>query len=397
LACATVLLLAAAGCQRDAAKQPETKAAEVQVSAPVLREITDYEDFSGQIDAFESVSLQARVTGYLVKANFKEGMAVKAGDVLFEIDRRPFEAEKEKSDAALLQANAKLERLTKSHERAEGLINKGSLSQEEYDKARGEYLEAKANLKAVTAQHDIAQLNLEYCTIKAPLDGKISRRLVDPGNLIKADTTILTTVVSQNPVQVYFNLDERTLLKIQRLVQAGVVGSPADAVPVVRMGLADDEDFPYQGKLDFVDNALNPDTGTLEVRAVFDNSKGLLFPGLFARVRLPIGPSHKALLVSERALGTDQGQKFVYVVNDANETVYRKVKVGALHNGLRVIEKGLDPGERVIVSGVQKLRAKQKVNPKAVEMPALATLPTFTFGPALAADGKAPTQKTLAP
>ncbi len=219
---------------------------------------------------------------------------------------------------------------------------------------------AKANL-------EIARLNVTFTKVRSPIDGRVSRTQLDQGNLVRADETILTTVVSMDPMYAYFEVDERTMLRLRRYTEEGRIRSEGQREVPVRMGLADEEGFPHQGAINFFDNRLDPGTGTLQVRGVFKNADRVLSPGLFVRVRLPIGQSYQAIMISEESLGTDQGQKFVYVVGDDNKAQYRRVEVGKLQQGRRVILKGLSEGERVVVSGLQRIRPGAVVQPKMME------------------------------
>jgi RND family efflux transporter MFP subunit len=351
---------------KPAAEEPPPQ---VNVVQPVAREVTDYEDFTGRLQAISTVDLRARVSGYLDKAPFKEGSDVKKGEVLFEIDPRPYQAELDKAQAAAALGEARLKAAEANLERAKALLGKGGIGREEYDKIVSDRDEAAAAVKVGRANLDLARLNLSFTKVTAPIDGRIGRRLVDPGNLVKADDTLLATIVSLDPMQVTFNVDERTVLRLRRLAGEGKIKSPRDGEQSVLLGLADEEGFPRRGKLDFVNNQVDADTGTLLMRATFANRDGLLLPGLFARVRLPVGAPHKALLVPESAIATDQGQKFLYVVDDQNKVVYRRVRVGPLHDGLRVVEEGLQPDDWVISGGAQRVRAGMTVKPVKVEPP----------------------------
>jgi RND family efflux transporter MFP subunit len=213
------------------------------------------------------------------------------------------------------------------------------------------------------------QLNLDFTKVTSPIDGRTSRYLVTIGNLIVQDNTLLTTVVSVNPIYAYVDVDEHTVLHVRQLIREGKAQSAREGAIPVSLGLADEQGFPHQGTINFVDNQVNVKTGTLRIRGVFDNKDEALSPGFFVRVRVPIGLPHKAILVSDRAIDTDQGQKIVYVVNDKNEVVYRPVKLGAMHDGLRVVEEGLKTDERVIVNGLQRVRPGMTVDPKPVDMP----------------------------
>jgi RND family efflux transporter MFP subunit len=342
---------------------------EVKVSLPLSREVTDYEDFPGRTEAVNSVEIRARVTGYLTKVHFKEGADVKEGDVLFEIDARSYEAELARAEGNVAQSEGHLKRLNSDFQRASNLLAKSAMGREDYDRIVGDRTEATGAVAVAKAARDLAALNLSYTKVLAPLSGRISRRWIDPGNLVKADDTPLTSIVSLDPIYAYFDVDERTTLRLQRLVREGKgQWALGEGLPVL-LGLADEEGFPRRGTINFSENRVDPDTGTWRLRALFANPDRALNPGLFVRMRLPIGVPYKATLVSEQALSTDQGQKFVYVVDDANQVAYRRVKTGRLHDGLRVITEGLNPGEKVVVSGLQRVRQGIKVDPKVVDMP----------------------------
>ncbi len=366
-----LLAVALSGCGSAQSSAPPPKAPEVFVSTPVSEEITEYEDFTGRLESPEAVEIRARVTGYLEEVKFKEKVRVdvQKGDVLFLIDPRSYKADLDRAEANAVQARVRQQRLEYDYQRASDLLARKAISREEYDKIAGDRAEAEAAVKVAEATVTSARVNYGYTKVFAPMTGRISRRLVDPGNLVKADQTVLATVLSLNPLYAYFDVDERTVLRIRRLIRGGTVKSAREVEVPVQMELADEEGFPHKGKIDFVDNKVDPGTGTLRVRAVFTNDDELLSPGLFVRVRVRIGVPHKALLIAERALGTDQGQKFVYVVNDKGEVAYRAVKVGSLHQGRRVIESGLTGTEKVIVSGLQRVRQGSTVQARVVPMP----------------------------
>jgi RND family efflux transporter MFP subunit len=359
------------GCTRAPSEAPATKPTPVTVSHPVERDVTDYTDFTGRTAAVDSVEVRARVSGHLDKVNFKEGALVKKDDVLFEIDPRTYQA-------ALAYAKAEVERLIAQHDldvievrRTEKLLRRNAETRENLDKAAAQSSGSKAGLAAVEAQVQRAELDLGFTKVTAPVSGRVSRYNVTVGNLVQSGEqnggTLLTTIVSVDPMYAYFDVDERTAQRVGQLLRGGKIAS-AGEWPVA-LGLASEEEFPHQGTINFVDNQVNPKTGTLRVRGVFPNKDAALSPGFFARVRVPVGQSHQALLVSDRALDTDQGQKILYVVNNMNEVVSRPIRVGALHDGLRAIEHGLKPGERVIVNALQLVRPGITVEPKLVDMP----------------------------
>jgi RND family efflux transporter MFP subunit len=389
-------LLVSGGCTKQPAPTPSVKPPDVVVARPLVRTVTDYEDFTGRTEAYRTIEVRARVSGYLNKVNFVEGSEVKKGEVLFEIDPRLFEAQLQRANAVLNQAQAHLRRLDQDLDRATSLLPRNAISREEYDKIAGDRSEAAAAVSVAKASVEAAKLNLAYTKVVAPISGRISRRLLDPGNLIKADETVLTSIVSDDPIYAYFDIDERTLLRLRRMVrQTQSIFVRKQDVPVM-LGLSDEEGFPHVGKIDFSDNRLDPMTGTLRVRGVFDNPQHLLSPGLFVRIRLPIGHPYEAILIAEQALGTDQGQKFVYVVNEQNEVEYRRVQVGSVFDGLRVITEGLGKDERVIISGLQRARAGLVVEPRQVEMPTeVGVVVTPIVGPPLA--GTNPPTPTFRP
>jgi len=360
-----VVVAGAAGCERAQPKLAAPRPPVVVVSRPVTDYVTDNEDFTGRTEAVYSVNITARVSGYLDKVHFKDGDEVKEGDLLFEIDPRPYKAEMNRTESVLAQSEAHLKRLDADFRRASNLFSRGNISREEIDRASGDRSEAEAAVGVSRASFDLAKLNMAFTRITAPISGRLSRRLVDPGNLVKADETALTSIVSLDPLYVYFDIDERTLLRLRRLIGEGKIPSRTEAEVPVYGGLSDEDGFPHKGIINFSDNKVDPGTGTLRVRASLNNPKPrVLSPGLFMRVRLPVGSPHKSVLVAEQALGTDQGRKFVYVVNDKNEVVYRPVQVGRLLEGKRVINEGLSTGERVVVSGLQRVRPGAKVDPK---------------------------------
>lgn len=359
---------ALAGCERAQPRLAAPKPQVVIFSQPVSDYVTDYEDFTGRTEAVFTVEIRARVSGYLDKVNFKDGDEVKEGDLLFEIDPRPYKAELNRMEASVAQSEARRKRLDADFRRASNLYNRGNVSREDFDKVAGDHSEAEAAVGVARAIFDLAKLNITFTRITAPISGRLSRRLVDPGNLVKADETSLTTIVSLDPLYVYFDVDERTMLRYRRLVNEGKVKSRTVAEVPILIGLSDEEGFPHKGVIDFSDNKVDPGTGTLRVRAKLDNPKPRVFsPGLFTRVRLPVGAPRKSLMIAEQAIGTDQGRKFLYLVNDKNEVVYRPVKVGKLDSGMRVIENGLAPGDRVVVTGLQRIRPGAKVDPKPEE------------------------------
>lgn len=367
------LCLALAGCAQPAAEGPAAAAPLVTVSHPVERKVTDYADYTARTAAVESVELRARVSGYLDKVNFKEGALVKKGDVLFEIDPRAYQATLDQAKGSLAAAEARLKRASADLERGRQLVGNGGTSREDYDRRIGEQSEAAASIQSQRAAVERAQLDVGFTKVAAPVNGRISRYHVTVGNLVQAGDltggTLLTTIVSVDPMYTYFDVDEHTVLRVKELIRQGKAKTPDDSLIPVWLGLANEEGHPHKGAIDFIDNQVNPRTGTLRVRGVFPNKDELLSPGLFARVRVPIGEPHQALIVTERALDTDQGQKIVYTVDKDNCVASRPVRLGALHDGLREITDGLNASDRVIVNGLQQVRPGVTVETKLVDMP----------------------------
>jgi RND family efflux transporter MFP subunit len=370
------LSISVAGCAPTPSVAPAVPPP-VSVSRPVERQVTDSVDFTGRTAAVDSVELRARVWGYLDRVHFQEGALVNKGDVLFEIDPLTYRAALNQAEGNLASLEARLERLNADFARAQRLVRTGAIGREEFDKIAGDRGEAAASRAALKAAVERARLDLGYTRVIAPVSGRVSRYVVTVGNLVQSGDqgggTLLTTIVSVDPMYAYFDVDEHTALRVRRLVREGKSDSPRDGGYPVSLGLANEVGHPHRGTINFADNQVNPKTGTIRVRGVFPNKEQVLLPGLFARIRTPIGRPHKALLVSDRALDTDQGQKVLHVVNQKNEVVTRPVRLGALHDGLREITDGLKPGERVIVNGLQQVRPGIIVEPKLVDMPAAQT------------------------
>jgi RND family efflux transporter MFP subunit len=365
------IFLGAAGCKPPPPEMAATPPPAVTVSSPLEQDVIDYNQFTGRTAAVDTVKVRARVWGYLEKINFREGAEVKKDDVLFEIDPRTYQADLDRAEANVVQSKARRDRLQSDIERGRRLMSQRAMGQEEYDRMHGDRIEAEAAVKVAEAARASALLNLEFTKVKAPISGQISRTMITAGNLVESGETggtLLTTIVSVDPMWAWFDVDDQTFMQVNRLVHEGKIKAETDALPPVLLGLAGEDGYPHQGKIDFVDNQVDPGTGTLKMRGVFPNKDRSLTPGLFARIRVPLGGSHKALLVTDRAIDTDQGQKVVYVVNKENVVEKRPVRLARLHDGLREIESGLTPGEQVVVDGIQRVRGGAKVEPKFVEM-----------------------------
>jgi RND family efflux transporter MFP subunit len=364
-----VFLLAA--CQQQPAATPPPPP-QVTVSQAVAREVIEWDEYTGRLEAVESVEVRARVSGYLQSVHFTAGALVKKGALLFVIDPRPYQAELDRVKAALEQALARFERTQKDFARAQQLVKSRAMSQEEVDTRSADQREAQEAVRAARAAVEAARLNVEFTQVKAPISGRISRHLVTEGNLINGgtgDSTLLTTIVSLDPIYGYFEVDERSYLKYTHLWRNGTNSGSRNGKTPVYLGLANETGFPHQGHLDFIDNRLDPNTGTMTGRAIFPNSDLALVPGLFARTRLPGSGKYEALLLPDEAIGSDQTQRFAFIVNDQNTVEYRKVELGPIIDGLRVIRNGLQPEDWVIVNGVQRVRPGTKVDPQQQAAP----------------------------
>jgi RND family efflux transporter MFP subunit len=375
-------IIAFAGCGKRTQALVDTPPAEVTVSNPVVREVTDYFEFPGQTAAVGEVEIRARVIGYIVKVNFEDGQEVKKGDLLFEIDPRPYQAALDRAQGESTRLKAVLEKAKADLSRSDRLRPSGAVSEDEYEQHVAQLAIAKASIQTSEAAVRDAQLNLEFTKVVSPIDGRVSRARITEGNLVQPGTgesMVLTTVVTTNPIYVYFNIDERALLQYEELKwQSGEDSHPSrikDQNISVEIGLAAEDGFPHKGILDFIDNKVDSKTGTIRARGNFNNSKQYLTPGLFVRVRIPFGKPHQALLISERAIGTDQRQKYLLTVNKKNVVEYCLVKVGSLQNGMRVIESGIESDDLVIVNGLQRARPGATVKPHTEEKSIAATSP----------------------
>jgi RND family efflux transporter MFP subunit len=364
------LPLLATGCERASAPAPVS--IEVAVSSPIERGVIDSLDFTGRTQARDAVQLQARIGGYLEKINFTDGAEVKKGQVLFEIDDRTYRAQRDLAQAEVKLAEARVAESSAEYQRILKLRRGQAASQEELEKAQRTRETTEDSLEQTGDDLHQAELNLDYTQVKAPIGGRADRAKVTVGNLISAGTeqaTVLTSIVVLEPMYVYFGVDESTLLWLRQRVREGKLKSAAEKPPEVLLGVGEGSDHPFRGTIDFISNRVDPGTGTLTVRGSFPNKDRFLRPGLFARVRVPVGDPRPALLISDEAVGTNQGQKYVYIVSDKNEVVYRPVKLGALSDGLRIVENGLKPGDRVVLGeGMLRVRPGLTVVPTEGKM-----------------------------
>jgi RND family efflux transporter MFP subunit len=368
-----------AGCSGSAdAQGGPPPAAPVSVAPAVERQVADHEEFSGRLEAAEFVELRPRVAGTIERVHFADGAMVKKGERLFTIDPRPFQAEVARAASQRAAALSRAELAKSELARAQQLLDAKAVSRQEFDQLTSGSRTAEADIAAAAATLRVAELNLGYTEVRAPIGGRVSRANVTAGNLVN-EQVVLTTIAGIDKVYAYFDGSEQTYLRVR---------AANDKAPKVRMGLADEAGHPHEGRIDFVDNQLNPQTGAIRLRASFDNTKGRFTPGLATRLVMPTSAPYAATMVPERAIGTDQSKKFVYVVGNDNQPQFREVKLGLLDGGMRVVRGGVKPGEHVIVDGLQRVMPGMPVAPTLLKVDDKG-MPIF---PAPAAPGGAPAQ-----
>ncbi len=352
--------LAIGGCKPSSDDYVAPPPPTVTVSQPVQRNVMEYIEFTGTTEAVQIVEIRARVKGFLQSSHFKAGTDVKKGNLLYVIDPKPFQAQVNKAQADLSRRIAELELAQANYRRYETLYRKRTVSEVKFAEAKAARDTAKADIEAARAVLEEARLDLGYTRVRAPISGRVGRNLVSVGNLVgSGESTHLTTIVQYNPVWAYFSVNERDLLRLRQRDQKKYRRS------VIHLGLANETGYPHKGRLDFADLGVDPGTGTFLLRGRFANpAPHVILPGMFVRLRGLLGKRDAALLVTERALGADQGGRYVLVVNEKNVVEYRPVKVGALHDRMRVIEEGLRPSDWVVVNGVLRARPGATVNPK---------------------------------
>ncbi|UPG85871.1 efflux RND transporter periplasmic adaptor subunit [Luteibacter aegosomatis] len=364
VAVASAIWLSAGGPTRAAEPAAAPPAPEVTVAQVLLRPVTDSASFTGRVQAVDTIDVKARVSGYIDSTHFHEGATVKKGDLLFTIDPRPYKAEADRLAANLVQAKAEAKNADANAARGAKLVAQHAVSQEEADRLDTAAASARAQVASVQAALDAARLNLSFTEVRAPVDGRVSNQRITPGNLVTPSDT-LTSVVTVDPMYVYFDVDEQTFLKLDRLRRQN------GRAPEVQMGLADESGYPHAGKIDFIDNQVRAGAGTIRLRAVFPNADGAFTAGLFARVELRSGNPVPRALIDDKAVGTDLGNKYVYVVGKDKKVAYRRVSTGALVDGLRVVDDGLGADDVVVVNGLQHVRPGVEVNAKRVAMASL--------------------------
>lgn len=372
----SLAVLGLAGCDRPQADTQKAKGgpppASVVASQPVVRELVEWDEYTGRFDAVESVEIRARVSGYLMEVGFKDGQTVKKGDLLFVIDPRPFQRAVEQARAELEQARTKVENAMLDVERGRPLLERKVMSEKVFDDRANLMREAQAAVKVAQAKVATAELELSFTRVGAPLSGRIGRSIQSVGNWVTAGTannaSVLAAIVSEDPIHIYFDVSENNYIKYLRLSGNGNGGATRMGARV-EIAMPDERNFPHAGVLDFLDNRLDQGTATLRARARVDNPARLFLPGMFARVRIAGSPRHKALLVVDAAIGTDQAAKYVLVVGEDNKVVRRTVTLGPLDGGLRIVRSGIKPDDWVITVGTQRARPGQVVNPKRGPMP----------------------------
>ena len=369
LASVAALVLVACGNPEAANQQQAPVAPQVSVAQVVHERITEWDEFTGRLQAPETVNLVPRVSGYIERVYFNEGALVNKGDVLLRIDPRPFAAEVTRLKAELQSAQSAADLAENDFNRAEKLSSARAISAELLDSRLARKQQTAATVASVKAALERAVLDLSYTRIIAPISGRVSYAMVTTGNYVTAGQSQLTTLVSTEKMYAYFDVDEQSYLKYARLTQAGKRADTRDAAAnPVYMGLADDTAFSHIGSIDFVDNSVNQQTGTIRIRASFSNDDNKLLPGLFARIRLAGSDSYEGILIDEKAIGTDLNNKYVLVVNADNQLEYRAVKLGEKVNGLRIVREGLAAADRIVVNGLQRVMPSMQIDPKMVEM-----------------------------
>lgn len=373
LSAVALLVALLAGCDNSIAQNAAPPPPAVSVASVVMKPISQWDAFNGRIEAVQSVQLRPRVSGYIDKVNYTEGDEVKKGQVLFTIDDRTYRAAREQAQAELVRARNQAALARSESGRTEKLIGTQAISTEVWEQRRSSAAQAQSNVLAAQAQLDIAQLNLDFTRVTAPIDGRASRAMITAGNLVTTgdSASVLTTLVSLDKVYVYFDVDEATFLRYQNTALDGRRNQAPQAKLPVKVGLVGEDGYPHQGVVDFTDNQLNPGTGTIRMRAQLENHDRRFTPGLFARVQMPGSAQFNAMLIDDKSVMTDQDHKFVYVVDKNGKAQRRDIEVGRVADGLRIVQKGLSAGDRVIVDGMQKVfMSGMPVDAKTVAMAA---------------------------
>jgi len=361
------IVLVVCGCGDRSAKSAPPPPPNVDVASPIAADIVEQDEYTGRLAAVDSVDVRARVTGYLEAIHFTDGQSVNKGDLLFTLDPRPFKASLEALQGDALQAESRLALARNDLGRAKKLIETKAISQEDFDTRSKTADQSEATVAAAKARVERARLDLEFTEVRAPMSGRISRHLVSAGTLISggsADSTVLTSIVTLEPLYCYWDVSEQALLKYLRLNKAGLRQSSRMTPTSVRVALLDETEFTHAGRINFIENQMDALTGTLRVRAILDNAGLDLLPGVFVRVQVPASEQHRAVLIPDRAISADQSERFVYVVGQGNVVAQRRILPGRLHEGLRIVTSGLDGSETIVVDGLQRVRSGAQVNPQ---------------------------------
>jgi RND family efflux transporter MFP subunit len=367
-ACGLMLI---GGCGKPGGGAESAPPPQVSVAQVLEKRVKDWDEFTGRLQAVETVEIRPRVSGYIDKVAFVEGSQVKRGDLLFVIDPRPYQAEYDRAAADVKRYKTALELGRIELVRVQRLKDSGAVSEEELDERKSTVAQGEANVAGSEAALETASLNLNFTRVTSPIAGKVSRAEVTRGNLVTGGInggTLLSSVVSMDPIYLYFDADEQSYLRYAQTAHSGVGPSSNSAQNPVQIGLANEEGFPHAGAVDFVDNQLNPQTGTIRARAVLENKNGQFTPGLFARVQLLVSGEYSAILIEDRAVNTDQSQKYVLLLGAGNQIEYRKVKLGRMIDGLRIVREGLKAGDVIVVNGAQRVHPGVTVTPQRVTM-----------------------------
>jgi RND family efflux transporter MFP subunit len=368
-------LLLIGGCGKSGGSAPPPPP-QVSVAQVLEKRVKDWDEFTGRLQAVETVEIRPRVSGYIDKLAFTEGSQVKRGDLLFVIDPRPYQAECDRATADVKRFKTALELARIELVRVQRLKDSGAVSEEELDERKSTVAQAEANVAGAEAALEAATLNLNFTRVTSPIAGRVSRAEVTRGNLVTGGInggTLLSSVVSMDPMYLYFDADEQSYLRYAQIAHSVMGAGSNGAQNPVQVGLANEEGFPHPGALDFVDNQLNPQTGTIRARAVLQNKDGQFTPGLFARVQLLVSGEYSAILIEDRAVNTDQNQKYVLLLSANNQIEYRQVKLGRVIEGLRIVREGLKPGDVIVVNGAQRVHPGITVTPQRVTMGAAGT------------------------
>ena len=356
-------------CGRKQTKEEESQRLSVPVANPIELELTEYTEYTGRLEAVEIVDVKPRVSGYIESIHFKEGQKVRKGDLLFEIDPRPFQAQVNRLKAQVAQTEAALKLANANKNRAERLIESRAISLEEIDIRESEAYQAQADLEAAQAELEAAELDLSFTQVTAPINGIADRHFVTLGNLVTGDLTSLTTIMPHAPIHAYYEVDERSFLRGVRAYFEGDQPGRGSGVKIpAYLGLDDEEDFPHEGVIDFASNQIDPNTATITIRALFENKNEFLTPGLFARIRVPVSKKQKRILIPDTSIASDQSIRYVWVVSADNTPERRQIELGPRHKNYRIVRSGLTTEDRIVISGIQYLRPGIVLDPQSTEI-----------------------------